>query len=75
MIEYDPLPFYKTKATKTELVEEVAVVDEEVPANPEVDEVPKRTREEDGKFIADDPTTATINEAWTTGKSPAKHKK
>jgi hypothetical protein len=30
-----------------------------------------RTKDGKGKFIADDPRT-THNEAWTTGKSPAK---
>ncbi len=34
----------------------------------------KRTKDTKGKFIADDPRTPH-NEAWTTGKSPAKKPK
>jgi len=33
---------------------------------------PERARDEDGKFIADDPSTPDINEAWKGGKKPAK---
>ena len=33
---------------------------------------PERARDEDGKFIADDPSTPDINEAWVGGKKPAK---
>jgi hypothetical protein len=35
---------------------------------------PKRTRSKRGQFKADDPATPQVNEAWTTGKSPAKPK-
>ena len=36
---------------------------------------PKRARGKKGKFLADDPTTKDINEAWVGGKSPKKGKK
>jgi len=32
----------------------------------------KRARTEDGKFIADDPSTPDVNEAYVSGKAPAK---
>jgi len=31
---------------------------------------PKRARDENGKFIADDPSTPGHNEAWVGGKAP-----
>ena len=31
---------------------------------------PKRARDKDGKFIADDPSTPDYNEAWVGGKAP-----
>lgn len=34
-----------------------------------------RARDEDGRFVADDPSTPNINEAWVGGKSPAKKSK
>ena len=39
----------------------------------EVAEV-KRARGKKGKFIADDPTTPDVNEAWVGGKAPKKKK-
>ena len=33
---------------------------------------PERARDEDGKFIADDPSTPDTNEAWKGGKKPTK---
>lgn len=33
---------------------------------------PERARDEKGKFVADDPETPDINEAWKGGKKPAK---
>ena len=33
---------------------------------------PKRARDKDGKFIADDPSTPDYNEAWVGGKAPQK---
>ncbi len=33
---------------------------------------PTRVRNEAGKFVADDPSTPDVNEAWVGGKSPAK---
>ena len=38
-----------------------------------VEEKPKRARDEDGHFIADDPSTPE-NEAWVGGVSPSKKK-
>ena len=35
----------------------------------------KRARTKKGKFVADDKTTANINEAWVGGKAPAKKSK
>ena len=32
----------------------------------------ERARDEDGKFIADDPETPDVNEAWEGGKKPTK---
>ena len=34
-----------------------------------------RGRESDGTFKADDKSTPNVNEAWKSGKSPAKKKK
>lgn len=34
-----------------------------------------RAKDENGRFIADDPSTPDINEAWVGGKSPAKKSK
>ena len=36
--------------------------------------VNNRTREIDGTFKADDPSTPNVNEAWSSGKSPKKKK-
>jgi len=33
---------------------------------------PKRARDDEGKFIADDPSTPDINEAYEGGKAPSK---
>ena len=34
----------------------------------------KKRARKDGKFVADDPTTPDINEAYVSGKAPAKKK-
>jgi len=34
-----------------------------------------RGRESDGTFKSDDKTTSEVNEAWVSGKSPAKKKR
>lgn len=39
----------------------------------EVAEV-KRARGKKGRFVADDPTTPDVNEAWVGGKAPKKKK-
>ena len=36
---------------------------------------PKRARGKKGKFLADDPTTKGVNEAWVGGKAPKKKKR
>ena len=36
---------------------------------------PKRARGKKGRYLADDPTTKGINEAWVGGKAPKKGKK
>ena len=36
---------------------------------------PKRARGKKGKYLADDPTTKGVNEAWVGGKAPKKWKK
>lgn len=41
------------------------------PVEPEPVVEPKRARK-DGKFVADDPSTPDINEAWVGGKAPKK---
>ncbi len=40
-----------------------------------VEEKPKRARGKKGRYLADDPTTKGINEAWVGGKAPKKGKK
>ncbi|OUU73516.1 MAG: hypothetical protein CBC27_03440 [Opitutia bacterium TMED67] len=35
------------------------------PPEPLIEETPQRARDADGKFIADDPTTPDVDEAWT----------
>lgn len=34
-----------------------------------------RARDEEGRFVGDDPSTPSVNEAWVGGKSPAKQSK
>ena len=36
---------------------------------------PKRARGKKGKYLADDPTTKGVNEAWIGGKAPKKREK
>jgi hypothetical protein len=52
-------------------VQELEVI---VTLEPVTEVKPKRTRSKRGQFKADDPATPQVNEAWTTGKSPAKPK-
>jgi hypothetical protein len=56
--------------------EPVTVQELEVIVTPEpvTEAKPKRTRSKRGQFKADDPATPQVNEAWSTGKSPAKPK-
>tara|TARA_Y100001937_G_C7074966_1_gene310150 strand:+ start:443 stop:658 length:216 start_codon:yes stop_codon:yes gene_type:complete len=39
-----------------------------------VEDEPKRSRNEDGTYKGDDPSTPNVNEAWKSGKSPKKKK-
>ena len=36
---------------------------------------PKRARGKKGRYLADDPTTKGVNEAWVGGKAPKKRGK
>ena len=36
---------------------------------------PKRARDDKGHFVADDPKTPNVNEAWVGGEAPKKPKK
>jgi len=36
---------------------------------------PERAKDAKGKFVADDPSTPNVNEAWKDGKAPAKKAK
>ena len=36
---------------------------------------PQRAKDAKGKFVADDPSTPDVNEAWKGGKAPAKKSK
>ena len=36
---------------------------------------PKRARGKKGRYLADDPTTKDVNEAWVGGKAPKKKRK
>lgn len=65
-IEYDPPPIYPVKPANPDTDIEV-----KAPTPPVVTEKPTRTRDAEGKFVADDPTTE-YNEAWSDGKSQAK---
>lgn len=57
-----PKPAPKPKpAAKIEIVEEVSVSDE-----------PERARDDEGHFVADDPDTPEVDEAWEGGDAPEK---
>ena len=55
---------------KAEEAKRLGVVVEAAPS-PVVEE-PVRARDEDGHFVADDPSTPEVNEAWDGGKAPKK---
>ena len=40
-----------------------------------VSETPKRARNEDGHYVADDPSTPDVNEAWEGGEAPEEEEK
>ena len=64
---------------KIEPPKEVVITRALAPAsNPDVIVTPvkaERTKDAKGKFVADDPTTPDVNEAWKGGKAPAKKSK
>ena len=55
---------------KAEEAKRLGVALEAAPS-PVVEE-PVRARDEDGHFVADDPSTPEVNEAWDGGKAPKK---
>ena len=55
---------------KAEEAKRLGVAVEAAPS-PVVEE-PVRARDEDGHFVADDPSTPEVNEAWEGGKAPKK---
>ena len=55
---------------KAEEAKRLGVALEAAPS-PVVEE-PVRARDEDGHFVADDPSTPEVNEAWEGGKAPKK---
>ena len=55
---------------KAEEAKRLGVVVEAAPS-PVVEE-PVRARDEDGHFVADDPSTPEVNEAWEGGEAPKK---
>ena len=57
---------YAVKVDAVPAAEEVQTVTEPVP-----EPQPKRARNK-GKFVGDDKTTETVNEAWEGGKAPVK---
>tara|TARA_R100000544_G_scaffold35522_2_gene22920 strand:- start:97 stop:369 length:273 start_codon:yes stop_codon:yes gene_type:complete len=61
------------------VVEEVDTAEEEgkdiYGGNYKADEPVVRKRTIKGKFVADDPSTPDVNEAWVGGKAPAKKSK
>ena len=62
------------KAEKAEEVE-VSVDATTETGSVSVTATPTRVRNEAGKFVADDPSTPDVNEAWVGGKAPAKKSK
>jgi len=55
---------------KAEEAKRLGVAVEAAPS-PVVEE-PVRARDEDGHFVADDPSTPEVNEAWEGGEAPKK---
>lgn len=47
----------------------------EPPTAPAADSKPERAKDAKGKFVADNPSTPDVNEAWKGGKAPAKKAK
>jgi hypothetical protein len=56
-------PYIRAAATRSDLVEEALIKLEEREAQPEL----IRARDEQGRFVADDPTTPQ-DEAWVSAK-------
>ena len=57
----------KTNLTKKAIEKEMAMM--------YTKQKPKRARGKKGKFLADDPTTKGVNEAWVGDKAPKRGKK
>ena len=66
----------KSVETKDEKVLAEAIEEATVTLNKFEEEVveAKRARGKKGKFLADDPNTPDVNEAWVGGKAPKKKK-
>lgn len=61
-------------AAPTPVIDPPEVIEPVVMPDPVITEpvVPEQTRDPLGRFVADDPATPDVNEAWKGGKSPAK---
>jgi len=57
------------------VAEGMGVSNEEYADLTKSDVEPTRARTETGKFVADDPSTPDVNEAWKGGKAPKKKSK
>jgi hypothetical protein len=57
------------------VAEGMGVSDEEYADLTKSDVEPTRARTKTGKFVADDPSTPDVNEAWKGGKAPKKKSK
>ena len=57
------------------VAEKMGVSDAEYADITKQDAKPERARTETGKFVADDPSTPDVNEAWKGGKAPKKKSK
>jgi len=74
--ETDPETFEVISSTVVAVDKDILTDEDEVVENlpsdwtyppklEEIEEAPKRARDAEGKFIADDPTTPDVDEAWT----------
>lgn len=74
---------WKLQFFKWDLMDEIKKFDEDAKNNytvptpktlPVEESKPKRARSSRGRFVADDPNTQPINEAWVGGQAPEKKK-